>query len=197
MIKYLSIIQKKNTLTNTWQTHSQPEFTAHTMAEDAIPVRTQADLQTNQIADPDIKGFLPYWRRGRLPDRVERATDHLRCRQWKRIWEIGRSRYPQVKRLSNNYSNPKYCRLVLTSLHGNHAHQGTERTTALFRKRCYWPNIRSDFDRWCKECEGCVVAKAVQPSVRTTVGHHLSWLMIFADDVFISTFVLIHICNAI
>lgn len=57
---------------------SQPEFTAHTMAEDAIPVGTQADLQTNQIADPDIKGFLPYWRRGRLPNRVERATDHLR-----------------------------------------------------------------------------------------------------------------------
>lgn len=36
------------------------------------------------------------------------------------------------------------------------------------------PNIRSDFDRWGKECEGCIVAKAVQPSVWTTVGHHLS-----------------------
>ncbi|KAJ8393742.1 hypothetical protein AAFF_G00057950 [Aldrovandia affinis] len=38
----------------------KPEFTAHTMAVDAAPVRTQADLQALQAADPAIKAFLPY-----------------------------------------------------------------------------------------------------------------------------------------
>lgn len=60
---------------------------------------------------------------------------------------------------------------VLTSLHDNHGHQGAERTTALVRERCYWPNMHADIDQWCKECERCIIAKAVQPSVQTFMGH--------------------------
>lgn len=31
--------------------------------------------------------------------------------------------------------------------------------------------MRLDIDQWCKECEQCVIAKAVRPSVRTFMGH--------------------------
>lgn len=59
---------------------------------------------------------------------------------------------------------------VLAALHNEHGHQGCERTTHLVRERCYWPNLRKDVEQWCQRCERCVVAKAVQPKVRTFPG---------------------------
>lgn len=57
--------------------NNQTEPTAHSM--DAAPVRTQADLQALQIADPDIKAFLLYWRRGWPPSKAERAIESPRA----------------------------------------------------------------------------------------------------------------------
>lgn len=69
--------------------NNQTEPTAHSMAVDAAPVRTQADLQALQTADPDIKACLRYWRRGWPPSKAERAIESPRvlelARQWKRI----------------------------------------------------------------------------------------------------------------
>lgn len=63
---------------------------------------------------------------------------------------------------------------VLTSLHDDHGHQGIERTTDLVRRRCYWPGMSQDVERWCKNCERCTLAKAVQPKVRSFMGHLLA-----------------------
>lgn len=63
---------------------------------------------------------------------------------------------------------------VLTGLHNNHGHQGTDRTTDLIRQRCYWPRMGQDIKRWCEECERCVVAKATQPRLRTFMGSLLA-----------------------
>ncbi|KAJ8409813.1 hypothetical protein AAFF_G00218720 [Aldrovandia affinis] len=163
----------------------KPEFTAHTMAVDAAPVRTQADLQALQAADPAIKAFLPYWRRGRPPNGAERVREPPQVlglsREWKRIREkhgvlYREIRIPPSREAVHQLLLPKVLQAeVLTSLHDNHGHQGAERTIGLVRERCYWSNMRSDIDRWCKECERCVVAKAVQPSVRTTMGHLMAY----------------------
>ncbi|KAJ8408160.1 hypothetical protein AAFF_G00263880 [Aldrovandia affinis] len=43
------------------------------------PVRTQADLQALQAADPAIKAFLPYWRRGGPQMEQKGSENRLRC----------------------------------------------------------------------------------------------------------------------
>ena len=164
---------------------SQPKLTVHTMAVDAAPVRTHVDLQALQAADPLLKAFLPYWKRGRPPNGAERPRELPQVlelsRQWKRIRERHGVLYreihlPPSREVVHQLLLPKALQTeVLTSLHDNHGHQGAERTTALVRERCYWPNMRTDIDRWCKECERCVVAKAVQPAVRTTMGHLMAY----------------------
>jgi len=63
-----------------------------------------------------------------------------------------------------------YC----TNLHDHHGHQGVERTTTLVHKRCYWPFMRQDIERWCHECTRCLRAKAVQPKVKTFMGSLLA-----------------------
>ena len=151
------------------------------MAVDAAPVREKADLQALQATDPVIKPFLTYWRRGRPPNKVERTRESDQvlelARQWRRIREKDNVLYREVqmppgRKAVHQLLLPKALHTeVLTSLHDNHGHQGAERTTALVRERCYWPNMRLDIDQWCKECERCVIVKAVQPSVRTFMGH--------------------------
>ena len=42
---------------------------------------------------------------------------------------------------------------ILESLHNEAGHQGTEKTVALIRKRCYWPGIEKDVIQWIKQCE--------------------------------------------
>lgn len=59
---------------------------------------------------------------------------------------------------------------VLRRLHDEHGHQGVERTFQLVRARCYWPNMYSDVERWCRSCERCVLSKALQPKVKTYMG---------------------------
>ena len=159
----------------------QPRLTVNTMAVDAAPVREKADLQALQATDPVIKPFLTYWRRGRPPNKVERTRESDQvlelARQWRRIREKDNVLYREVqmppgRKAVHQLLLPKALHTeVLTSLHDNHGHQGAERTTALVRERCYWPKMRLDIDQWCKECERCVIAKAVQPSVRTFMGH--------------------------
>lgn len=140
---------------------------------------TQADLQVLQTADP-LKAFLSYWKRDRLPSKAERVLESPQvlelCQQWKRIREKQGVLYreiqiPPSREATQQLLLPK----VLTNLHNKHGHQGTERTTALVRERCYWPNMRADIEQWCKERERCIVSKAVHPAVRTTMGHLMAF----------------------
>ncbi|PIK54734.1 hypothetical protein BSL78_08380 [Apostichopus japonicus] len=48
---------------------------------------------------------------------------------------------------------------VLQGLHDQAAHFGATRTLALIQKRFYWPNMRSDVQKYCAECERCNLAK--------------------------------------
>ena len=49
-------------------------------------------------------------------------------------------------------------------------HQGSERTLALVRRRCYWPGMTNDVTNYCRRCERCVICKAPLPKVRPPIG---------------------------
>ena len=153
-------------------------------AIDASPVRTRADLQLLQSEDPVLSAFQVYWKRGRPPTALERAKESPAVvelvHQWANIQVHGGVLYRQshVPGCSEKVMQLLLPQLlneeVLTALHNNHGHQGVERTTILIRQRCYWPFMRRDIERWCRECQRCVVAKAVQPKLRTFMGSLLA-----------------------
>ena len=60
---------------------------------------------------------------------------------------------------------------VLKSVHDHAGHQGVERTLALLRKRCFWIRMAQDVQKWCKNCERCMIAKAPIPSVKPPMGN--------------------------
>ena len=59
---------------------------------------------------------------------------------------------------------------VLDSLHNFSGHQGIERTFSLVKKRCFWPGMFNDVQRWIQKCERCMIAKSPLPTVRPPIG---------------------------
>ena len=150
-------------------------------AIDALPTRNKDDLRTLQNADPIISAFLKYWRKGRHPSKQEIAKECLEARklilQWPKFHLkegvlYHRLRPPGEGREILQILLPKSLQAeVLKNLHDDHGHQGIERTTNLVRERCFWPYMRRDLEQYCQNCDRCVVAKAVQPKVRTFMGN--------------------------
>ncbi|GLV33385.1 uncharacterized protein CBL_20131 [Carabus blaptoides fortunei] len=59
---------------------------------------------------------------------------------------------------------------ILRIYHGNAAlgaHLGVNRTLVKLRDRYYWPNMQSDVERWCRDCEDCCRRKAPTVTPRT------------------------------
>uniref|UniRef100_A0A3B3WQN0 Gypsy retrotransposon integrase-like protein 1 n=1 Tax=Poecilia mexicana TaxID=48701 RepID=A0A3B3WQN0_9TELE len=145
-----------------------------------LPGLSGADLCILQHKDPNIGSFMQFWKRGRMPDAKERneldkVTREL-VRQWNRLRERESILYRCVQ-ASDGQTEVEQVVLplclqegVLRSLHDDHGHQGVERTLQLIRSRFYWPNMHSDVEQWCKNCERCVVSKALLPKVKTYMG---------------------------
>ena len=57
---------------------------------------------------------------------------------------------------------------VLTSMHDEMGHQGSEKTLQLARTRCYWPSMAKDVEQYCRDCQRCILAKA--QTAKTTMG---------------------------
>lgn len=141
--------------------------------------RSNTDLATLQGADPVLKDFLSLWRQGRFPSKEQRAeltkdVQHL-LRQWDRILERDGVLY---RKTTAPHGEP-YMQLLLPQclhqellrgLHDQHGHQGVRRTTDLVRQRCYWPGMGAEIEKYCQNCQRCVLSKAVQPRVKTYQG---------------------------
>lgn len=154
------------------------------MSTSALPSHSFDHLRALQRADPVLGAFLPFWRRGSVPDRSEnqalsKPVQEL-VRQWKRLVEREGLLYRRVFR--SDGGEEVYQLLlpislreeVLQQLHQGHGHQGVERTTDLVRERCFWPGMYQDVKDWCKRCDRCTLAKPVHPTVRTPMGHLLA-----------------------
>ena len=61
---------------------------------------------------------------------------------------------------------------MMEGFHDDHGHQGVERTMALLRSRCYWPNMERDVRNHIKPCETCVISKPLK--VQTPLGNLLA-----------------------
>ncbi|KAL2098372.1 hypothetical protein ACEWY4_007579 [Coilia grayii] len=153
---------------------------AKCLATDDFPTRGPAELKLLQQADPSIGCFWGFWTRGEPPTREEREniTPEVveMVRQWGRICEREGVLYRLVYPPDGGHGVLQLLLAqalkaeVLRALHDNQGHQGCERTLGLVRQRCYWPNMKSAVEKWCRECSRCVVAKAVVPKVRTFPG---------------------------
>ena len=60
---------------------------------------------------------------------------------------------------------------ALKLAHDGNAHQGTERTLELLRRRCYWPRMYIDTHDYCLACPRCQVAKSPQVKFSQSTGH--------------------------
>lgn len=144
-----------------------------------LPSRPTSELITLQGSDPVLRDFLLYWKQGKPPSKEQKGTltADVQCllRQWDRILESNGLLYRKV---TAPHGEP-YLQLllpvclrqeVLNSLHDQHGHQGVRRTTDLVRQRCYWPGMGAEIERYCQNCQRCVLSKAVQPKVKTYQG---------------------------
>ena len=147
----------------------------------ALPTRTATELQQLQAGDPDIGEFLRWWRQGAPPTAAERSGQSWGVRrlvgQWERMTMQDGVLY-RVVRPPGSAGVVRQLVLpsvlkgeVLRELHDRHGHQGRERTARLVAERCYWPGAHRDITAYCRDCERCILAKAVVPQVRVSPGH--------------------------
>ncbi|KAK7916079.1 hypothetical protein WMY93_011840 [Mugilogobius chulae] len=132
-----------------------------------FPNFAPADLYELQQSDPVLQEVLTFWQQKRQPTREERRVishpAQLVLTQWDRLVEMERLLYRQVFRpdgggVTYQLLLPRaLVREVLTKAHQEHGHQGIERTLALLRSRCYWPEMS---EKWLN---GARLVSVVKP----------------------------------
>lgn len=145
-----------------------------------LPGCTHSDLSSLQAIDPVIGPVLMLWQKGRPPEAEEKERLGKGSRELVRKWHRLLEKEGCLYRLTySSDGNKEVHQLLLpqslqkevfTQLHDAHGHQGVDRTTDLVRSRCFWPGMLKDVEQWCKECQRCIVAKAVRPKVRSYMG---------------------------
>ena len=157
---------------------------AQNQAITAAPSRSAAELRQLQQADDSLRYIWQVWEQQRPPTEDEKRGADPEVRelmsQWNRLQEregvLYRAVYlPPSRNITHQLLVPMALRSeVLEQLHDKHGHQGSERTLALIQQRGYWPKMRASIDNWCRNCKECQVAKAVRPSIKTSMGHLLA-----------------------
>lgn len=158
-----------------------PQELVTTLAIQALPMREKADLQALQKADQAIGTFKSYWQRAKRPSKQELTKRPQGVRklvqQWDRVCLRDGVLYRHI-RPPNTAAEVFQLLLpeclkgeVLKHIHDDHGHQGIERTTHLVRERCFWPHMWQDIEKYCQNCNRCLVAKANQLKVRTFPGN--------------------------
>ena len=98
--------------------------------------------------------------------------------QWDRLRKHQGVLYRSIQDEGREYWQlllPKALRAeVLHQLHDAAGHQGVERTFALVRKRCYWPGMMKEVEKWCRECDRCTLAKEPTKKLRPVMGNLLA-----------------------
>ncbi len=159
---------------------SQPTITVQHNEIAALSGRTQADLGLLQKKDLVLGPIWETWSHGHPPNPDERAKLSAPCKkvlsQWEKLVErdsaLDRSsHHPGTNREIFQLLLPQTLqREVLSSVHDAHGRQGVDRTLQLARSSCYWPGMSKDIETWCRNCERCILAKAIQPKVRSYLG---------------------------
>lgn len=137
-----------------------------------LPGCTRSDLSSLFAVDPVIGPVLKLWQKGHPPEVGEKEKLGKGSRELARKWHHLLEKEGCLYCLTYSADGNKevHQQEVLTQLHDAHGHQGVDCTTDLVRSRCFWPGMLKDVEQWCKECQRCIVAKAVRPKVRSYMG---------------------------
>ena len=172
----LEIRESYTVLVSTESANLEEEPTASSLT---LPSYTSDDLAKLQSQDR-VLSRVKYWcSTGNRPSiyALKREPDHVRkiLRYWDTLEEAGgvlcRRNRGEFGDSHLQILLPERLRdTVLESLHDMAGHQGSERTLALVRRRCYWPGMTNDVTNYCRRCERCVIAKAPLPKVRPPIG---------------------------
>ena len=65
--------------------------------------------------------------------------------------------------------------LVLESVHDKWGHQGTSRTLALLKAKCFWPGMRLNVKQHIQKCAQCLISKAPLLKIRPPMQHLLAF----------------------
>ena len=148
-----------------------------------LPQYSSADLKKLQVEDPHIGRFFELWTLGHKPTQrlIGKEAKPVRklLNNWDRMHEVDgvifrRVQDPNEGALDQMLLLKVLHSTVLNSLHDQAGHQGSERTWALLKHRCYWPTMKTDITEHCSKCERCVIAKAPQPKIRPPIGSLLA-----------------------
>ena len=141
-----------------------------------LPVTPKPKLIQLQQEDEAIGRFLTLWNQGHPPTRrqAKRETVVVRrlLRDWKRFQIIDGLLYRCRKGNGVDVQQLLLPKLmhedILHHLHDQMGHQGAEKTLLLIQARSFWPFMSKDVERYCQQCERCLLAKSgkkIHPSM--------------------------------
>ena len=107
----------------------------------------------------DLKGWIKEWPRIR-----ERNGVLYRCVEEPGIGLIIQLLVPKRLRA-----------MILEAAHDNWGHQGTGRTLAFIKRRCFWPGMSGHVKDHVHGCFKCTVSKAPTPTIRPPMRHILAF----------------------
>ncbi len=149
-----------------------------------LPGYSPEELREMQLEDTDISVVMYLMNRnGGKPTfnqmKGMSTVSKKLIQQWDKLVHIRgvlyRKSQNEMEEVVLQFVTPKQLRsAVIKEMHDNLGHQGMERTIALIRKRCYWPLMTQEIERWCRECERCVISKAPTPRVNPPISNFLT-----------------------
>ena len=124
------------------------------------------ELKTTQQEDPALKEVIQWFENGARPPWAELKTASREVKALWHVWEDLRRRDGMLFYHSTQEGDEEVLRAIAPKsirhrifylLHNIRlgGHQGISRTTALVKKRFWWPIMREDVQRWIQECIVC------------------------------------------
>ena len=149
-----------------------------------FPEYSRTELAVKQMQDSTMAAVLKWCETGHKPTerqlRKETPAARKLLRKWEKLVIEDTVLWYKVDdpEIGENllFVTPESMRpQILESLHNLSCHQGIERTMSLVKKRCYWPGVESDVEKWVKNCERCMVAKMPLPGVKPLITNLLAF----------------------
>ena len=150
-------------------------------AATTFPEFSRTELAVKQMQDSQIATVLKWCESGHKPTERQLRKETKAVRKLLRKWEnlviqdtILRYKVNDPE-LGDNllFVTPESMRPQI--LHNLAGHQGIERTMSLIKKRCFWPGMGADVEKWVKNCERCMVAKMPVPGVKPMITNLLAF----------------------
>ncbi len=123
-----------------------------------------------QLNDSNIEQVRKLKKAGNKPNyeatKKEPASVKILLREWNKLYlnQAGILRR-QLGQFDQLVLPSKYCRTVLTELHNNMGHLGTDKVFNLVRARFYWPRMYSEIEEYITK--RCHCLKSKPPNIHT------------------------------